>query len=334
MPEQHRFSLWRDVCEDRLIPMSQNYVGDGRFHATIDGTRVGDLGFTKFSLGDLRASTTRQTIRQQINGPDRLFMSLVLSGSVCASQNDRSIRDSVGDFSIRDPSTPWTIEHRGASEVLAIEIPRDRLESLLGSARHFVGLTVGGNLPTTVLARSFLHDLVRLREQLAPEAAERMASVAIDLVAASLAERMAMDRPKSLAPFAPGATDGCDDPDTAAIREALLIRAHRLIEQSLHRPDLTPARLAASLGISVRTLHFVFEPGGVSFSRYVLARRLARADRLLREAAHLSVTEVAYASGFHSLSTFFRCYRAAYGAPPGERRAEVGRARYGSGHPA
>ncbi|MDP4026820.1 AraC family transcriptional regulator [Methylobacterium sp. NEAU 140] len=144
------------------------------------------------------------------------------------------------------------------------------------------------------------------------EQAPRLTGAAADAAVRALAQ---------LAVCARGAVDLREETSTAAIRAGLLARAHRLIEQNLHRTDLSPAQVATWLGISVRKLHLVFEPGGVSFSRYVLARRLERADRLLREAPRMSVTEIAHAAGFESLPTFFRGYRAAYGTSPGERRS-------------
>ena len=118
-----------------------------------------------------------------------------------------------------------------------------------------------------------------------------------------------------------GVGDPRDEAGSAAIREGLLVRARRLVERDLHRPDLSPPRIAAALGISVRKLHLAFEPTGTSVSRYILERRLARADRMLAQSPVTPVTEVAYACGFDSLSTFFRCYRAAYGDSPGARQA-------------
>ena len=124
-----------------------------------------------------------------------------------------------------------------------------------------------------------------------------------------------------LALAARGAGDLRDAAAAAAIRRGLLVRARRLVERDLHRADLGPGQIAASLGISVRKLHLVFEPTGESFSRHLTARRLAHADALLLAAPTMPVTEVAYACGFESLSIFFPCFRTAYGASPGERRA-------------
>jgi AraC family transcriptional regulator, positive regulator of tynA and feaB len=168
VPQRDRFRLWRDICEDRLVPMAQQRLEGGAFQAVIEGCQVGGLGFTKFSLQNLHAATTPQMVRHPDNKTDRLFMSLVLAGSVKALQNDKSAVSTTGDFSIRDTNAPWTIEHSGYSEVLAIEIPRDKIESIIGPARHFAGLIVGRHLPVAALARSFLCDLARTADQLEP----------------------------------------------------------------------------------------------------------------------------------------------------------------------
>ena len=299
-----RFRLWREICESRLVPMAQNYLGNHEFHASIEGTSIGGLGFTKFALSDLRASTTQQTIRHQENKSSSLFMSLVASGTVCSEHNGRSVRDAAGDFSIRDTSVPWTIEHAGASEVLAIEIPRDRLETVLGSARHFAGLTVSGNLPTTVLARSFLFDLLRVERQLTPQAAERMTSVAVDLIAASLAEQMALETPRSLH-------------GTLIVQRA---KAH--IEANLGRFDLDPAHVAAAVGVSLRHLQGLFRENGHNVSAWIWQRRLESAARRLSDPAwlHVRLGELAYGSGFMDQAHFSRRFRARYGMSPREFR--------------
>ena len=74
------------------------------------------------------------------------------------------------------------------------------------------------------------------------------------------------------------------------------------------------------LKISVRQLHLLFEPTATSFARYVLARRLERACLLLVQVPRRSVTDVAFAAGFESLSTFYRTFRAAYGISPDDFR--------------
>ena len=106
VPRKDSFQLWRDVCEDRLVPMAQRRLDDGPFDAQIDGVNIGSFSFTKFSLLNVHASTTPQTIRHCNNKSDHLFLSMCIAGAVGSEQNDRSIIANAGDFSLRDTNTP------------------------------------------------------------------------------------------------------------------------------------------------------------------------------------------------------------------------------------
>ncbi|MES2603003.1 MAG: AraC family transcriptional regulator [Pseudomonadota bacterium] len=111
-------------------------------------------------------------------------------------------------------------------------------------------------------------------------------------------------------------------PDSrAALRFGYLHAARNILVRDLHRPDLSPAFVASALGISVRQLHLLFEPTGASFSRTLIAMRVAEAYRLLQAGPTLPVTEIAHACGFDSLSTFYRVFRTAHGVTPGDVRA-------------
>jgi AraC-like DNA-binding protein len=105
-----------------------------------------------------------------------------------------------------------------------------------------------------------------------------------------------------------------------AVRAGLLAKARRAIERNLHRSDLSPALVAAELGISVRSLHLLFEPTGQSFSRTVVAMRLIESHRLLQQEPTRQVSDIAFSCGFESLATFYRVFRRAYGLSPGEVR--------------
>jgi AraC-like DNA-binding protein len=100
-----------------------------------------------------------------------------------------------------------------------------------------------------------------------------------------------------------------------------LSKAGQSIGQNLHRSDLAPALVAAELGISVRSLHLLFEPTGESFSRTLSGMRLAEALRLLKAEPARPVADIAFACGFESLATFYRVFRRAYGLSPGDVRA-------------
>src|SRR5262249_48305448 len=116
-----------------------------------------------------------------------------------------------------------------------------------------------------------------------------------------------------------------------AIKAAKLTEAKRYSDRHLADPELSPGRVAAALGISVRALHLLFEPSGTSFARHVMRRRLeeCRAAWASPLGARRSVAEIAYGWGFNSLPTFYRAFQREFGMTPGDVRTAALRDRNG-----
>ncbi len=106
----------------------------------------------------------------------------------------------------------------------------------------------------------------------------------------------------------------------AALRSGFLHAARDIIMRDLQHPELTPAAIAAELGISLRQVHVLFEPTGQTFARTLTAARVAEARRLLKTMPARPVTDIAFACGFDSIATFYRVFRSAYGMTPSDVR--------------
>lgn len=93
--------------------------------------------------------------------------------------------------------------------------------------------------------------------------------------------------------------------------------------QNLHDTDLSPRRVAAHFGISVRTLHLRFQRLGQSFGRWLLETRLDACSRALCDPyqRNCTVSEIAYRNGFTDLSHFNKAFRARFDMPPNQWRA-------------
>ncbi|MGA3401646.1 MAG: helix-turn-helix domain-containing protein [Acetobacteraceae bacterium] len=111
------------------------------------------------------------------------------------------------------------------------------------------------------------------------------------------------------------------DEQPEAANEARRVQAKQYVERHLTDPHLSPARVATALGLSLRSLHTVFEPTGTSVARHILRRRLEECRATLLIDRNRSVTDIAFAWGFNSLSGFYRAFQAAFGASPGDLRA-------------
>lgn len=101
----------------------------------------------------------------------------------------------------------------------------------------------------------------------------------------------------------------------------LVVRGTQKIEQALDR-DWNLEDLAQSLKVSSRHLRRCFvEDLGVTPTQFLRSVRLLRAKQLLSD-THLSITQVAYASGFKSIRTFNETIKRHYHLKPSAIRKQ------------
>ncbi|MGH8372283.1 MAG: helix-turn-helix transcriptional regulator [Gammaproteobacteria bacterium] len=96
-------------------------------------------------------------------------------------------------------------------------------------------------------------------------------------------------------------------------------------EWPIHRLARVSAVSAAHFARSFKTAF------GVPPHRYLLTRRIERAVALLRD-TDLSITEIAFQTGWRSLGTFGRIFRDITGGNPGSLRARERSAQHGREH--
>ena len=108
--------------------------------------------------------------------------------------------------------------------------------------------------------------------------------------------------------------------DPALLRR--LLRAKDRMDARSHE-DWPVVKLARVSGVSEAHFARSFKQAfGVPPHRYLLTRRIERAMALLRD-TELSITEIAFDTGWSSLGTFGRIFRDVAGASPGEIRARA-----------
>lgn len=106
------------------------------------------------------------------------------------------------------------------------------------------------------------------------------------------------------------------------IRNQHLTRAIQLMNESIDEPR-PPSVIARELGISGRQMERLFGRYlNCSPKKYYVDLRLQKAQRLLVQ-TDMSVTEVAFATGFNSPTHFSKTYRAQFGVSPKDQRNKI-----------
>jgi AraC family transcriptional activator of tynA and feaB len=202
----------------------------------------------------------------------------------------------------RKPTVMLTKEH---SRSLFLEVPRERLERMLGPVAQYAGLTVGAEQATTSLVTNFVDELTRIQGRLSLDLADRLSSIGIDLLVAGLSERLARETPRPLA------------------GTLVTQRAKAYVEAHLGDPTLDAPQLAIAMGVSLRRLQQLFQVNGENIADWIWKRRLELAALRLSDpgSVGLSLGALAYTCGFISQSHFSRRFKDRYGMPPSEYRA-------------
>ena len=244
------------------------------------------------------------------SGPeDDLFFGINMSGSSRASQRGREVTVGDGDAVAIDPAAgAFSILRAAPARMIGVRIPRHSVPAgAAGSGATPLRLVPAGTAALQLLT-SYLHGALSGTALSAGLLADAVVSHVAELITLSLDPVYAAAPPASI----------------RSMRAARLAAVKADIEKHLTDGSLTVATLAARHRISARYLHKLFEDEEMTYSRFVLDRRLALAYRTLRQprSATRTISSIAYDTGFGDLSYFNRTFRRRYGITPSGARRE------------
>lgn len=299
---QDRFDHWCEVRGKSLFGVTIELEREKRadFHGRFSATPIGDAVLAEMSASSYRVSRTPADIARVSS--DSLSIGLQIRGPGWMKiKGDRVHLVREGDVTINHSNMMFagTPERSDGFDFRTLKIPLTN-DLALGARTHDLfpePLMQGARLTRLIKATlsALEHDPFQASGEI--ESIARLALIARG--------RLAQGSPEG----------------RAALRAGFLHAAREIMIRDLHRPDLTSATVAAELAISLRQVHVLFEPTGLSFARSLTAMRLKEARRLLGLTPARQVADIAYACGFDSIATFYRVFRSAYGMTPGDVRA-------------
>ncbi|MEW6643581.1 MAG: AraC family transcriptional regulator [Pseudomonadota bacterium] len=308
LPPHERFDHWCEVRAKNLFGVTIELDRERRpaFRGRFSAVALGRATFAEMAASSYRVSRTSADIArvsgdslcigQQIRGPGWLDI---------GRNGVHFIHEGALTLSHSDQPMAGTPQRSDGFLFRTLKIPLAAFDSPVKGLRDLSGAPLSASGRFTKLALAAFNALARHPPQVAD------ADIEVRHVA-------------QLALLARGQASPRMPESRAALRSGYRHAARDLIARNLHRADLSPAMLAAWLGISLRQLHLMFEPTGTSVARTITAQRLAEARRLLTASADRQVSEIALACGFDSIATFYRVFRQAYGLTPTDMRIADG----------
>jgi AraC-like DNA-binding protein len=305
LPERQRVAYWRD-CFARFVNSDVEIDPDRALHAEAELLVWPELRALWSRESPMSYSSSRS---QAADGEDTFVLIVRLNGISTLSQRGKEVSLGVGDaagFLSADPAAAAVSD----IESLVLSVPRVALAPLVGSVASKAMKRIPRECEALRLLTSYAQTLRQGPVPTTPELRHLVSTHIHDLVAMVL-----------------GSTR-----DGAALAEGRGLRAARLraikadILAHLGSSRLTVGAVALRQGVTPRYVHMMFEAEGVTFSEFVLGKRLACTYRMLTDPRFrlMTISAIAFAAGFGDLSHFNHTFRRRFGATPSEVRLSAG----------
>ncbi|MGD9923427.1 MAG: helix-turn-helix domain-containing protein [Pseudorhodoplanes sp.] len=300
LPVADRFSYWADVVAQTFVPLECDAPARRSFSGSIRHRRMARVGITEVSASAQRVTRTRAKIAQAPSN-DCIFV-VNVDGRCHVGQRSQIELLGAAEGAVVSACETYFFEFPEAFRQIVLKIPR----SLMGVA------PMANTGPTLRLACGPAH-LLRHLALAVLEGSDEISAAEESATERALVEllRSACTRP---------ASDHRDMAAAPSRYEAAL----DFIGRSFSDPGLTPAAVAAHVGLSPRSLSRLFARNGRTIERSIWSRRLIAARDELADPRlrHRSITDVAFACGFNDAAHFSRSFLNAYGMTPRRFRAD------------
>jgi AraC-like DNA-binding protein len=243
------------------------------------------------------------------HGGDNVFLALNLEGESAACQRDREVTLRSGDALLFSGANGGcTINRPTPVHLAAMRIPYQALAPLVANLDDGAMRLIPKETNSLRLLANYLSAIDMGHALDSPELRPAVVSHIHDLVALSLG----------------AARDYRWVAEERGVRAARLQTIKADVAANLGDCELNVNGVAARHGVTPRYVQKLFASEGVTFSEFVLSRRLTLAYRLLSDPrlADRSISSIAFDLGFSDLSYFNRTFRRRHEATPTEVRAQ------------
>ncbi|NNH71250.1 AraC family transcriptional regulator [Nocardia uniformis] len=261
--------------------------------------RGGDFQLVDFTAGAADYSRTR---RQAHCDDDRTGRIIVPHGSdVLLSHGDNEIRVADGQIGLVDMGRAMCVSTRTHARVWAANIPEEYMPTK--AFRAGMPLLLNSERASVAAALALLRTVSDYAGALSGSEFTAINSRLMELLNLSLHEQSS-------------------DEETRFATRARAAHAH--IAERSDDPRLTPSSVAGDLGCSRRQLEYALHTvGAPAPARLIADTRAGRAyRRLIDPYETASISDIAYACGFDTLSTFNRTFSRHFGKPPAQVRRQ------------
>lgn len=274
------------------------------FHGSIERRKVSDLEMTLFSSSAL---TFNKYPSVALNSENRSWIVITqLAGLRRYCQDGKVAVLKKGDATLIDSGKPWSSDCPGDCARLYLRVPWTMMQTRLRLKEIPVARRISGDSGLGPVLFHLSTSMYRQAGKLTRDEGLAAIEAYLRVLAACF-----------------GAVKSAPESADRGIELTSLILQY--IDAHLTDPSLSPAVIAAALGLSVRHVHRLFSRQGSTVADWIRAQRLRHCrhdlgDPYLRAK---SITEIAFFWGFNDSAHFSRVFKEEFGTCPRTFRSRI-----------
>lgn len=306
VPPERSLRWWQEALSEVYYNLEVYSPHSEGIRGKLTEYDIGSVSLSRFVSEEQRVFRTRARIA--MDGDDSFVIVMPDNGPMFYSQAGRSGFRQPGQHVLVSTQHFYELSSPDNYSNLTVKVPGALLRQKFPQAEDHLSSAYTADPNLVSIFRSFAKWMVEQHGIMPEQVAQGFSDQLIDLLVAVLESEKR------------GGED-CASPAVVGLRQ----RIGRYLTERLCDPELTPARVAETFGISPSYLHRVFRPAGMPIGRWITAHRLQRGYEMLalpRYAGH-SVAQIAYAVGFTSQAHFSEAFRRQFGVTPSTVRSRA-----------
>lgn len=277
------------------------------FHANIDYADIGPL-----KIATITNNTPFSVYRSALeckNSANRFILSLLQGGSepYRLKYNGKTVVCTPNHISLLDARLPLEVHQLGAAQSISISLPANMLRSQYRKIDHLCGQVIDSSTGTGAILRSLMVSGAHHIDEIEEVDSYRLLSSITSMLVSAFEK-----------PFIANATE-------TRKSDWIYDRIIQIITEHYVNPELSIAMVAENVGYSESYVKLILSEKGQSLHQLIIEERLRAGAQLLSspKAVSGSVTEIAYGTGFQSLSHFCRRFADMFGMSPTQYREKA-----------
>lgn len=274
------------------------------FNAEVSGRQIAEVSVTDVTVDPICGQRSRKEISKQEN--EYYGFISILEGQELLVQGDNQSLLKPGDCTVWHTSRPARFSSTERTRQVSVFVPCDVVERRFPTIGDYCCQHFDGQSGFGVLLRNYFRTIPLIYNEIDEQAALCLVDPILDMMTGALSGQV-------------------EQYSESRHRHQLLARVRQFICDNIDNADLGPSLIAHHCGFSQRYLHKIFSSTGQTVTGYIRNHRLQFAAAELRKplGCELSITELAYRTGFSDSSYFSRAFRQAFGVSPSEYKKRL-----------